>query len=1057
MLDQEVAPLIDAYTSRKLKTTRNPRSQDEPPPCKKARIDQSSMNSLEHCTTPIENGHNAQTRTQDSHSPDPVISKHNPYHRADDKRTSSRTYAAKDTETSRSEEIVLTSPVSTRHVLGSRIEPSIDSRVQHATQRRRYDDPSNISASSRNSNSTNRYSKEDSELDLATKLSTNDSTARHPTETSKARASVLEYNAHDLDELQVHDDFGPSRARTAPRNISNQGDLHQQEFAPLSQRRPTTSTGKKKQFRSAYKLKSFCFNQIPNFPDAALWCDKQEKTLRIIHLDAQISADPIDGKLPISEITRMERTDTNDAAIVVFYCSKKMGRMNKFGFELESPKDLVCLIHEIHSLGDGIRQSAPKTHDKMLKVIESVQSELANSNCNAMSSVESAPKPLSSKSTRIIRSRSEIPERKRLDQQAVSIPTSKPVLVKEPAPAPTQAFTSLTKSSEATRSMRSNASALESVRAAPATKGLRCQGTPWDPPLVYPAGGKSPESMTWDDLSYLEDGQMLNETSIAVFLRYLRENIEPEQMKKIYFFSTFFYSSLTKAPPGGWPDKNCKINYNAVARWTKNINLFSRDYVVVPIHEASHFYVMIICNLPTLKTTSVSDDESDVDDIEDDAPDDTHMLDGTVIERGALSVDHPGLSHEVTPRKRGLKKRSAPVRRYDVKTPIIMTLDSLNILRSHTASILKQYIVKEAKDKHNLDITIGDIKGMTAARIPRQPNYCDCGLYTCMYIEQFMADPEKFKRTILQPIGFNPSEGIKWPPDAQIRSEDLRQALYEFLQALYRSYTQGTPAQVRRIGEILIRTDPGASEADKVEQVRQGIDAYRQYDANRQQRRIDAMKHHDVRDDTEGGDDSIVVVEESIIPRDESPEGVSDLASTIRPVDGHDTRSKYFVDDHDIFAGNTPIHVTPDPLGHGQGSRTPDKDSTVGAQSPRHNGTEDPVDLVSPSTVLEVRGSPSQNAAWSPSRATGHGSQESWEILEENKQVAEGRLGVKTVAEDGRPSQGVVEHGTDTQEQPWEGFSSESDEDMAESVEVPDSQAEAQAEVDLDDDMIMKD
>ncbi|OCL13616.1 cysteine proteinase, partial [Glonium stellatum] len=64
---------------------------------------------------------------------------------------------------------------------------------------------------------------------------------------------------------------------------------------------------------------------------------------------------------------------------------------------------------------------------------------------------------------------------------------------------------------------------------------------------------------------------------------------------KVYFFNTYFYSSLSKPQKG-----QRAINYNAVQRWTAKEDIFNYDYVVVPINEDAHWYVAIICNLTNI-------------------------------------------------------------------------------------------------------------------------------------------------------------------------------------------------------------------------------------------------------------------------------------------------------------------------------------------------------------------------------------------------------------------------------------------------------------------------
>lgn len=98
------------------------------------------------------------------------------------------------------------------------------------------------------------------------------------------------------------------------------------------------------------------------------------------------------------------------------------------------------------------------------------------------------------------------------------------------------------------------------------------------------------------DLERLEDGEYLNDNLIEFYLKSLKNQLEqtsPETAKKVYFFNTFFFASLTRKGKRG-------INYDAVQKWTRSIDIFSYDYVVVPICESQHWYVAIICNLPSL-------------------------------------------------------------------------------------------------------------------------------------------------------------------------------------------------------------------------------------------------------------------------------------------------------------------------------------------------------------------------------------------------------------------------------------------------------------------------
>ena len=123
-------------------------------------------------------------------------------------------------------------------------------------------------------------------------------------------------------------------------------------------------------------------------------------------------------------------------------------------------------------------------------------------------------------------------------------------------------------------------------------------GESWRRPLVYPKDGKKKSTVEWTDLDRLGEGEFFNDTLISFYLRYLEHKLEErnaETAKRVYLFNSFFYASLTK------PQKGKKgINYEAVQKWTRGVDIFNCDYVVVPINESLHWYFAVICNLPAL-------------------------------------------------------------------------------------------------------------------------------------------------------------------------------------------------------------------------------------------------------------------------------------------------------------------------------------------------------------------------------------------------------------------------------------------------------------------------
>jgi len=359
---------------------------------------------------------------------------------------------------------------------------------------------------------------------------------------------------------------------------------------------------------------------------------------------------------------------------------------------------------------------------------------------------------------------------------------------------------------------------------------LRRQGPKWKRPLVYPPEGPRRESVTWDDLSRLEDDEYLNDSLVALFMRYLQENMDQEELKKMHFFNTFFYETLMR--PSGAKGGRRQINYKGVANWTKNIRLFKRDYVIVPVNENAHWYVMIICNLRSLlgEDKDVSE-ETDVQVLAQpgvegaegtDAPQVLHEH-SAFLNESTLSAEATGPDSETSDKKRPGRPRKAnrQLPRYAIDQPVIITLDSLNSGRSPTATALKDYLAEEAKEKLDLDIDRSSIRGMTAKNIPLQRNFSDCGLYMCMYLEQFVRNPRKFVSSLLQ----RDTEAMQWPK--KLRSEALRQRLYDMLQELHGAQSKKEKARAQPIGRILIRDEDLLS--DKQAYVRGGLAFYENY------------------------------------------------------------------------------------------------------------------------------------------------------------------------------------------------------------------------------------
>lgn len=354
----------------------------------------------------------------------------------------------------------------------------------------------------------------------------------------------------------------------------------------------------------------------------------------------------------------------------------------------------------------------------------------------------------------------------------------------------------------------------------------------WNQPLVFPPNKTVRDRAVVEapDIPRLDEGEYLNDSLVWFGLRLLKDRLEkssPELAQRFHFFNTFFYGNLKPAKTGG------SINYNTVKDWTSKVDLFTKDFIIVPICEYSHWYLAIIYNAPKLlppeskpaggaagrdnpkgspelgedraegkdrvaslrqeanaantdaaalvetgvRRLSISDSDMDrtssqKDGIKQSLNAEKRPADARKAE--VIDLVDGGASEKTTQPagKKAHGKKANPVsRKRDPNQPKIITLDSLGLSHSPTCQILRHYLVAELKGKKNVEIPDPGPLGMTARDVPRQENYCDCGLYVIAYVEEFIKDPDLFVRKLLQ------NEISEWEFSASDLRDELRSVI----------------------------------------------------------------------------------------------------------------------------------------------------------------------------------------------------------------------------------------------------------------------------------------
>jgi len=108
--------------------------------------------------------------------------------------------------------------------------------------------------------------------------------------------------------------------------------------------------------------------------------------------------------------------------------------------------------------------------------------------------------------------------------------------------------------------------------------------------LVYGHLNRSVE-VSKKDFKFLEPGVYLNDILILFYLRFLQYHVIPKSLEeKIHVFDPQFFTKLQESPKAAKfgttaPEDRYSVSYGykCVKRWTKKMDLFQKDYTLVPI------------------------------------------------------------------------------------------------------------------------------------------------------------------------------------------------------------------------------------------------------------------------------------------------------------------------------------------------------------------------------------------------------------------------------------------------------------------------------------------
>ncbi|KAM6166463.1 sentrin-specific protease 6 isoform 4-T4 [Erethizon dorsatum] len=118
--------------------------------------------------------------------------------------------------------------------------------------------------------------------------------------------------------------------------------------------------------------------------------------------------------------------------------------------------------------------------------------------------------------------------------------------------------------------------------------------------IVYPPPpAKGGISVTNEDLHCLSEGEFLNDVIIDFYLKYLvLEKLKKEEANRIHIFSSFFYKRLNQRERRNHETTNLSIQqkrHGRVKTWTRHVDIFEKDFIFVPLNEAAHWFLAVVC------------------------------------------------------------------------------------------------------------------------------------------------------------------------------------------------------------------------------------------------------------------------------------------------------------------------------------------------------------------------------------------------------------------------------------------------------------------------------
>ncbi|KAL4332375.1 hypothetical protein GQ457_07G024180 [Hibiscus cannabinus] len=251
--------------------------------------------------------------------------------------------------------------------------------------------------------------------------------------------------------------------------------------------------------------------------------------------------------------------------------------------------------------------------------------------------------------------------------------------------------------------------------------------------VIYPKGDIDAVSISKRDVDLLLPETFINDTIIDFYIKYLKNQIQPEERQRFHFFNSFFFRKLADLDKDPSSISDGRAAFLRVRKWTRKLDIFGKDYIFIPVNFNLHWSLIVMC--------------------------------------------HPG---EVAGFKdEDLDKSS--------KVPCILHMDSIRGNHAGLKNLVQSYLWEEWKERYketseDLSSKFSNMR-FVSLELPQQENSFDCGLFLLHYLELFLAEA---------PPNFNPFKitkfsnflNLDWfpPTEASLKRTLIQKIIFELLE-----------------------------------------------------------------------------------------------------------------------------------------------------------------------------------------------------------------------------------------------------------------------------------